>query len=146
MILWKKPTWYIHILLKAKVGEVRKNLRQIHRKPTPSQCWGSHNRTTAILGNLFQQRSGQQDNGILLNAFDILKIYLRRDLDGCQLDGHQLWTLAVIWLCLLLCYSGSCTDCHLFPIDIILLGIVILDILVVLISKVVNLGFLIVSF
>jgi len=77
--------------MKAKDGEVRRNLRQAHRKLTPSWYWDSHNRTTVILGNLFQQRSGQKGSGILLNAFEILKIHLKRDLDGCQLGEHQLW-------------------------------------------------------
>lgn len=104
----KNPTWYIQILLKAKVEEVHRHVRQVQRKLTPSRYWGSCNRTTVIVGNLFQQRSGQQDNGILLNAFEILKIYLKRDLDGYQLGEHQLWTLAVIWLSLLQCCCGSC--------------------------------------
>lgn len=63
-ILWKKNPRYIQIFLKAKVGEVRRNLRQVDKKLTPSQYWGSGNRTTVILGNMFQQRSGQWDNGI----------------------------------------------------------------------------------
>lgn len=49
---------------------------------TPSQYRGKCNRATGTPGNLCQQKYGQQDNGILLNAFEILKIYLKRDLNG----------------------------------------------------------------
>lgn len=64
-------------IAESDIGEVNRNPKQGRLsltvlRFTQQNEWKWHS------GNLFQKRPGQQDNGILLNALEILKMYLKR--------------------------------------------------------------------